>query len=292
MDIADDAMQGAGAALMEPTICLAFLSEDLTMEVLKFLSAYDLGRLTCVSRKFASVFIAVADGSELTLPEMSAKARFEDAVEKGGAWAYERAVGESYKQVLLLLESGLLKPGVLHSVPCHRVCLATGWIPAYVRPYSHRTADADLLAIPHYARYVLFAACESAEQSLEDAMSGNAVGGKDAEFAILAWGCRDKVLQVTHDCHGFRGGVTRSENEENGVHWYLWPEHAIGFSSDPNLFLYYADAAISIMGEAEIASEDRLSWNLETTSTGGYRAGRHIDLGASSEWLKCLYYRM
>ena len=37
--------------------------------------------------------------------------------------------------------------------------------------------------------------------------------------------------------------------------------------------------------------DDRLSWNLDSRSTGGWRAGRIYDLGASTEWVKRVYYR-
>jgi len=55
--------------------------------------------------------------------------------------------------------------------------------------------------------------------------------------------------------------------------------------------LYYADSAIK-RGMREAAPGDRLSWNLETQSTGGWRAGLAYDLGDSTEWYKCCYYRM
>ena len=42
----------------------------------------------------------------------------------------------------------------------------------------------------------------------------------------------------------------------------------------------------------QAAPGDRLSWNLETLSTGGWRAGLAYDLGDSTEWYKCCYYRM
>lgn len=107
------------------------------------------------------------------------------------------------------------------------------------------------------------------------------------------------MLRTTHDAgrpdggheSGFRGGRTSTDNVEGGVHFYRWREHAMGFSADPSLFLYYADSGIK-RGFEEARPADRLSWNLETVSSGGWRAGEYIDLGDSGEWMKCLYYRM
>ena len=64
----------------------------------------------------------------------------------------------------------------------------------------------------------------------------------------------------------------------------------MGFSSDPQLFLYYADSGIRRWDEKN--SEDRLSWNLETRSTGGWRAGKYTELGGAEDILKVVYYRM
>ena len=42
----------------------------------------------------------------------------------------------------------------------------------------------------------------------------------------------------------------------------------------------------------EQSSESRLSWNLDTASTGGWRAGTFIDLGQRPNgWRKLLYVR-
>ena len=71
---------------------------------------------------------------------------------------------------------------------------------------------------------------------------------------------------------------------------YRWAGHAFGFSSHPELWLWAADAGIKQHG-AEERSDDRLSWNLDTLSTGGWRAGRVTDLGSSRVWEKRLYYR-
>ena len=74
---------------------------------------------------------------------------------------------------------------------------------------------------------------------------------------------------ATHDGDAaWHGGATKSENEEESVFWYRWPGHSFGFSSHPDLWLWYADSAIKQRGHEE-RSDDRLSWNLETRSTGG-----------------------
>lgn len=110
--------------------------------------------------------------------------------------------------------------------------------------------------------------------------------------ALLAWGKRETVLKVTHDA-SFSGYDTTTDNEEEGVFWYRWPGHSFGFTSHPRLWLWLADCAIFQRGPAfEENPDDRLSWNLESYSTGGWRAGRVINLGDSRQWQKRLYYRM
>ena len=134
-----------------------------------------------------------------------------------------------------------------------------------------------LVQLPPDARYVLVAAQQ--ESGL---------------LALAAWGTPQEVFAVTHHKTDFEGGKTVSENLVSGTYWYLWPDHAFGFSSDPALHLWYADVADQprFGGSAECTKpEDRLSWNLETVSTGGFRAGRCCDLGENSgAWTKCLYY--
>ena len=73
------------------------------------------------------------------------------------------------------------------------------------------------------------------------------------------------------------------------------PDNSFGFSAHPKLLLWAADSAIKLLpggAEHEERSAERLSWNLDTRSTGGWRAGTAIDLGDSVEWEKRLYYRM
>ena len=71
---------------------------------------------------------------------------------------------------------------------------------------------------------------------------------------------------------------------------YRWSRSSFGFSSHPDLWLWLADAGIKQRGVEE-RPDDRLSWNLDSRSTGGWRAGRVYDLGASTEWVKRVYYR-
>jgi len=114
------------------------------------------------------------------------------------------------------------------------------------------------------------------------------------QLALAAWGTPAEVFTVTHDKNTFKGGKTVSSNLVGGTHWYLWPEHAFGFSLDPQLHLWYADVGDQIRygGSGEIKdASSRLSWNLESGSTGGYRAGEHGGLGtAPCDWMKCVYY--
>lgn len=240
---------------------------------------------------------------------------------------YARGLHESHKQVLQLLEKGLLTRGVLHGVPV-RAVEGSGWKLAYAAPYAHRTRDSELEAVPKDARYVMAAAVHVSDALSADS-SGFSVsarlrsilgvdpwmrrpwtwdapatsaatqvagsdgsGDSDAEqaFHLLAWGTRETVLAVTHEESDFQGHGTTTDNEEEGVYWYRWPNHSFGFSSDPSLWLWAADSGIRWPGEKR--SEDRLSWNLDLHSTGGWRAGRVIDLGKSREWEKRLYYRL
>lgn len=259
---------------------LCALENAQVLDIFSFCPAQALGHLECCCRRFLKPVdegFAPA-GSELSLTELAARLQLRHArAANPDLRSYERGENESHMQVLRMLGAGLLQPGVLHEVPVS--CTSSrgcGWIRGYERPYEHRTSDADIdSAVPPDARFVLMAARR--RQSMY--------------YTLLAWGTRDAVLRATHDRVRFRGGDTRSDNIENGVFYYRWPEHAMGFSSDPSLYLLYADSARA-RGIPETFSADRLSWNLETLSTGGWRAGDTCDLGNSVEWLKCLYYRM
>jgi hypothetical protein len=156
---------------------------------------------------------------------------------------------------------------------------ACGWKIAYERPYAHRTRDTDLdTSVPPEARYVLAGARREGYAA-----------GSTTKLDMVAWGPREVVLAVTHDENGFDGGFTTSENEYAGVYWYRWPDHSFGFSTCPNLLLQYADASPAF-GYPEEGSDDRLSWNLDLVSTGGWRAGTVLNLGRSTRWTKVLMY--
>jgi len=287
-----------------------------------------LCRLEQVCHRFREPATLTFDDQEvLCLPERAAKQRLSQAFQMpvrpdglAPVRPYERGPDESYRRVLQMLECGLMTRGVLHNVPVSAV-EACGWQLAYAEPYSHRTRDAHLDKVPPEARYVLAAAVRverdvheallSRMRNLEPAdgtapsmaprwwataLSGlwqrrEASAADNARFALLAWGRRDTVLRVTHDPATFHGLGTTTTNVDEDVYWYRWPGHSFGFSSDPALWLWAADAGIKQTG-SEDASEDRLSWNLDLRSTGGWRAGTVIDLGNSSEWEKRLYYRM
>lgn len=286
---------------------LTTLGEDTLLEILELCDSTTLSRLEVTSTVFSSRHNRLrqnVDTPLLSLPERAAAAVLRRHFALGAARPYEKGAGERHTQVLSLYEHGLLRPGVLHDVPLRAIeGEGEGWIQAYRRPYKHRTSDADLdAAIPSEARYVLLGAVSmTGARSTGRFANGSAcqplpsreelMDGSGLVFSTLAWGRRETVLKVTHHERSFGGGATTSSNLEDGVHWYRWPAHAIGFSSDPNLFLYYADSGIK-RGLREVAPADRLSWNLETRSTGGWRAGLAYDLGDSGEWYKCCYYRM
>ena len=310
-----------------PPPTLTTLDEEL---VLKILQSFRRGTATlclCRLEQTCQFFRARCALSPLSLPEYAAlimmKRSLALPVRPDGLQPirpYERGGDESHKQVLQLLEKGLLTRGVLHGVAVGAV-EGSGWQLAYAAPYSHRTCDSDLESVPQSARYVMVAAIHVGE-SLSGSSSGGSVsarlrsmlgvsdkpttsaaqatggssGGGESDagqqaFHLLAWGRRETVLAVTHKEHTFEGLGTTTDNEEESVFWYRWPSHSFGFSSDPNLWLWAADAGIKQRGFEE-RSEDRLSWNLDLRSTGGWRAGRVIDLGNSREWEKRLYYRL
>ena len=211
--------------------------------------------------------------------------------------------------MLLCFERGLLAPGVLHDIPYGALRRDSGWKVAYCAFYSERTIDDDLDQIPATARYVMLAAYHVNGAKSSDCRRGHTIvdlpkrellirastqqdpADTTIVYALAAWARREIALHVTHDRDAFRGGKTTSDNSESGVHFYRWPRHAVGFSSDPELFLQYADSGAK-RGLNETKPNDRLSWNLDRgESTGGWRAGSAWDLGDSNEWLKVLLYR-
>ena len=254
------------------------------------------------------------------MPERAARSKLLRTMSNappGSLRAYDKAASESHKQALVLLEHGLLTTGVLHDIPVGAIShQSSGWVEAYTRPYSHRTSDSDIdSAVPPDARYVLLGAYNvrggrSGDRYIaggfavrpspdRDALIAASCGKKKPSgafedamvYSLLAWGTRDAVLGTTHHKHDFAGGPTSAGKPEHGVHFYRWPGHAMGFSSDPTLFLMCADAGCK-RGIEERRPEDRLSWSLERRSTGGWRAGRAYDLGDSNMWFKAVYYRM
>ena len=310
--------------ISKPPISLVDLPEEVLLYLLDDQTGErrrewhrSLCRLEQVCTKFRlAVALAFEDGEHLCLPERAAKRRITRAlaqpVRPDGLQPmrpYDRGTSEPYRRVLQLLERGLLTRGVLHNVPVHAV-ESSGWQLAYSAPYKHRTRDSDLDKVPMDARYVLAAAVKVNKKhdiwqnssswwqrvtgtSSSSASSSPSPSPSSApSFALLAWGRREVVMRVTHD-QEFEGFETSTDNADEDVYWYRWPNHSFGFSSDPALWLWAADAAIAQIGPGnERASEDRLSWNLDTLSTGGWRAGIAIDLGASNEWEKRLYYRL
>eukprot|EP00316_Scyphosphaera_apsteinii_P001641 CAMPEP_0119315304 /NCGR_PEP_ID=MMETSP1333-20130426/35251_1 /TAXON_ID=418940 /ORGANISM="Scyphosphaera apsteinii, Strain RCC1455" /LENGTH=295 /DNA_ID=CAMNT_0007320619 /DNA_START=29 /DNA_END=913 /DNA_ORIENTATION=- len=291
--------------------CLTALSDELILYILEDSTARhewhcSLCRLEQVCWRFRSpAAISFDDQEQLSLPERAAQRRIARAtsqpVRPDGLQPirpYQRAAGEGHRHVLQLLECGLLTRGVLHNVPVSAV-ERSGWSLAYCAEYKQRTRDADLDKVPASARYVLVAAVRrgrsesvAASSSLFERLilrqrpssseQSSSQGSSSSSFALLAWGKRQVVLRVTHD-ESFHGFATTTSNEEESVFWYRWTNHSFGFSSDPSLWLWAADAAIKQIGR-EACSEDRLSWNLDLHSTGGWRAGTVIDLGSSSEW--------
>mmetsp|Transcript_118574 Transcript_118574/g.369358 ORF Transcript_118574/g.369358 Transcript_118574/m.369358 type:complete len:293 (+) Transcript_118574:69-947(+) len=249
---------------------LSSLPGGLSLHILGGLSARELSRLECSCRLFA----AEDPVTGLPVPEHAAqqgvvRSSQEACLEVG------RGPGDSWKCVLDLFDHGFFRGGVLHGFPVAAL-ERTGWRCAYMEGYSHRTADEDLEKVPPEARFVFVGARE---------------GRGNPEFALAAVAPRKVALSQTHGAR-FRGAATKTANLDRGVYWYRWPDHSFGFSSQEDLFLFFADCGIK-RGVLEQRPEDRLSWNLETESTGGWRAGLALDLGSRpGAWLKCLYYRL
>ena len=189
--------------------------------------------------------------------------------------------GETWKQQLHLAGIGALCTGPLHNLPVSAVESMGGWQLAYDEPYYHKTSDRLLTElVPEDAAEVF-------------------VGARNADSAVFHLSARapTQVVRFEGQLKGlnvYRDGPNTATCCHEQTYWYWWREHSFGFSADKNLFLYYADSAIAT-GRPEPASESRLSWNLESQSTGGWRAGTVTELGEQrrgNRWRKCLYYRM
>lgn len=177
-----------------------------------------------------------SDGEQLGMIEHAAKRMaFADPLLRPSA----RRPDESWKFVCAMLEVGVYRRGVLgraaaKSVALSRQALSTHWTLAYEAQYDHRTQDEDLERVPEDARDVLVAAMPRVDK------------GQPSELYLAAWGPRDVVLRETHGQHEFRGHQTTTSNEHEGVFFYRWPGSSFGFSEDPSLHLWKADAGAII----------------------------------------------
>lgn len=281
-----DITQEPAAAAPQGQLLPALVQQrpEIVLQVLEMLTSADLARLdACCSDMLSPLGLAGSEQqrmSEVAALNMVARRRPTDS-----SWRVTdlkpRTPGRgapspfSWCRLLFLAEVGFLKPGVQHDLPAAALERA-GWQLAYQEPYDHRTRDSDLEKVPPEARFVLAAAKH---------------GVNCATFALAAWGRRSTVLKVTHD-DDFGGCATHTSNLEDGVYWYRWPDHSFGFSSHQDLWLWNADCLI-LMSPGEVNPSDRLSWNLDLHSTGGWRAGHIVELGQHpGHWLKCLYYLM
>jgi len=149
------------------------------------------------------------------------------------------------------------------------------WKMHYDMPYSHQTRKEDIYD-PNF-RYVFLGARRGDEESI--------FLGAVGETAV--------VFSQEADI-GSNYGAFLKAMPHNGAFWYCSPEASIGFSPSEDVFLYLADCA-EFQGRkyADPSSTKlRLSWNLDFgSSTGGFRAGEHQDLGdAPGAWRKVVYY--
>lgn len=186
------------------------------------------------------------------------------------------------KSICVLLCDYVFEPmlpymkGVKHNIP---VNLLKNWTIHYFQPYIHRTQFEDIQPPPgdDYT-YVFW-------------------GAKNVDEDVFHIGCVGRISEVYNlqntDVFDFWRPRTLAY-PHNDAYWYCSPGYSCGFSSDPNVFLRYADASEAQTGRAFPNPEDRLSWNLDNgTSTGGYRAGKHLDLGSDSTgflWWKCVAF--
>ena len=114
-----------------------------------------------------------------------------------------------HKQVLQLLEKGLLTRGVLHGVAVGAV-EGSGWQLAYSAPYAHRTRDSDLESIPQSARYVMVAAIHVGESSSGDSSGASkhclhrlarARGGRRRARAFATEGSTSERYSLLFSCN-------------------------------------------------------------------------------------------
>ena len=229
---------------------LLALDEELLLSVLEQLDSLTLCRLQRVCTRFARHEKLTPAGSPpLCLPERAARNAVARAYEEvgGSLRAYEKGAAEPWRQVLLLHERGLLARGVLLDLSMRTFDEKSGWRRAYYEPYAHRTKDWHV-EVPAAARYIALGAvdmsgCSHSDGDLrpmpdrQDFMSG-----EQPCFTLLAWAKRETVMRTTHAEEKFGGGATTCDNLEDGVYWYRWPAHAMGFSADPELFLWFADS--------------------------------------------------
>lgn len=182
------------------------------------------------------------------------------AYEKGAAESHMQAL------LLLecgLLERGVLHDvpfGVLRDP-------SSGWKLAYQAPYSHRTCEHNLdtgydseytnyddsehiawctsshqpgvvVGVPDDARYVFLGAVSmTGATSRTRYENGHALNtlpdradlrsGKALVFSLCAWGRRDTVFRDTHGSEFTGGRTSCADNEEDGVCYYRWSNHAM-----------------------------------------------------------------
>ena len=233
---------------------LLALDEELLLSVLEQLDSLTLCRMQRVCTRFARHEKLTPAGSPpLCLPERAACNAVARAYEEadGSLRAYEKGATEPWRQVLLLHERGLLARGVFLDLPMRAFDdKKSGWRRAYYASYEHRTKDRHI-EVPAAARYIALGAVDVTGCSPSDGKPRGMPARKDFEsgeqpcFTLLAWAKRDTVLRTTHAEDKFGGGATSSDNLEDGVYWYRWPKHAMGFSADPDLFLWLADSGCS-----------------------------------------------
>jgi len=156
--------------------------------------------------------------------------------------------------------------GVQYNIPTRAI---RNWTIHYCQPYIHRTQFEDIKP-PDGSEYTYVF-----------------WGAKHIEEDTFHLGCVGEIKFV-YDLEKtqFTMGTNNAAGPHNDTYWYLCPNFSCGFSSHPLVSLHYADASEMRYGyeHAYPEPESRLSWNLDNGgSTGGFRAGVHLNLGSERD---------
>ena len=132
-----------------------------------------------------------------------------------------------------------------------------GWTKFYDKPYKHATSSSDL-QVPSSAEYVFVGA-----------------RSPDGTITLGAFGTRAAVLRAT---------PLNTPHLHNGMYWYSTTGKSFGFA--PTATIDQGSADTHYREDAR-----RLSWFLDQSGWGGWRAGATLGLGSNTQWRKLVYWR-